>query len=545
MYKKISVAASRPESYDIRGSAFQSLHIPPVLRLPPELLLEIFFILSNEQVSIPPVLTQIPWVLGRVCSLWRSISRNDARLWGCPQVEWGSELPFCKIERAFSILPPAVRLSVKVMERGASNSHTDFKLLIPYLHRCRILDFFAGINSFRDFWSASIPQNSFTDLYELSLRIYDVTREQRIASATKWESMAGLLHTANQLRSVSLSSELSWSPILFWMGIRWNQLTHLYVQGMSDIPALYNVLCQCDSLVLLSLGTISFYDLAFPGTLSPYKSVPESIEDLHLDHLRNLHVSGQRGRSWIPPLHNWGCLTHLSLPHSYPADYLQDLLQKCVNLTRLSFHSPSDFPLEPFSLLSVRTLEIMNSSYGRLPFSRLVLPSLEELSISDHARLDLSGVSEMLEHSRCPLSYFLLESLSCSVIPRDFLLSMSSVNSKSIAVLFPVGIFSAHILDEIGLGTLLPKFSELVCIPESVDAMLDMLEARIDWQVQQCSSSPERMCMRISTGYKNLSGDQSSRLENLHLRVPSHMDMRILINIHCSFAYKWSITFSE
>ncbi|KAG6898675.1 hypothetical protein C0993_005240 [Termitomyces sp. T159_Od127] len=525
------VAVVKHESYDVRKSAFQRLRVTLHLRLPPEILLEIFLILANDDISIPPVLTQIPWVLGRVCSRWRSITRSDARLWGCPQVEWTSKPPVHKIERAFNVLPPVVRLSLRIRQEPDFNSHNNLKFLIPYIHRCKVLDLSACMNSFDDFWLTPMPHNAFANLYQLSLHIDDITRPgERIISGTNWGDMAGLLRMASQLRSLSISSNWSWSPVLLSMGIPWNQLTHLYVQGVSDIPALYKVLRQCSSLVRLYLVT-----------LSAYKSVPKFSNDLHLDHLLDLHVSGYSRPSWIPQLHNWECLTDLTLSHPYHADDLQDMLHKCVNLAHLSFHPPGDFPLEPLPLPSIRTIRMKNSSYGGLPFSRLVLPSLEELYIFDRARLDLIGVCDMLENSQCPLSYFFFNALSSSVIPRDFLLSISSVTSQSITALFPLGKFSAHVLNDIGLGILLPKFDKLVCIPDSVEAMLDMLEARINWQVQHWTPGPKTL--HISTGYKNVSAIEAERLNNLHLRVPTHIDMKILVDLNYEFTYKWSITF--
>ncbi|KAG6835669.1 hypothetical protein H0H93_015907, partial [Arthromyces matolae] len=51
--------------------------------LPPELLLIIFDLTSlyTPSVALPPILSQFPWVLGRVCSSWRRVSRSMRNLW--------------------------------------------------------------------------------------------------------------------------------------------------------------------------------------------------------------------------------------------------------------------------------------------------------------------------------------------------------------------------------------------------------------------------------------------------------------------------------
>lgn len=522
-HENIPVAVA---SHDILNPAFQESHVSLDLRFPSELLLEIFLMLSDKEVTLPPILTQSPWVLGRVCSRWRSISRSDPRLWGCPLVSRTSDL--YKPGRAFSILPPVVPLSLRV--------HRYFRFLIPYLHRCKVLDMSAHMSSFDDFWLAPIPHNAFNNLYHLSLHIDDsVNLQNPFTSRTKWGSAAGVLRMASQLRSVSISSYSSWSSIFLSMGIPWNQLTHLQFEGLSDIPAFYKVLRQCNSLVRLNLRTFSSYD-----------SHPELSNELQLDHLHLsvLQVSGYGDRpSWIPPLHNWECLTNLVLSYSYPADYLQDMLQKCKNLAHLSFQPPRDFPLIPLSLPSIRTISMVISSSGHLSLSNLVLPSLENLTICDFADMDLSYVCVMLENSQCHLSNFVLRSHSPSVIPRDFLLSISSVASESIEVLMPEGRFSTHILNDMALGTLLPKFVKLVCIPDSVEAMLEMLEARVDWQVQHWDDGPKTLY--ISTGHKNMSVLETERFNNLHLRVPNNMDMKIQLDINYSFCYRWCVMFQS
>ncbi|KAG6861644.1 hypothetical protein C0995_013646 [Termitomyces sp. Mi166 len=111
--------------HDHEGEQAQ-IALAPYERLPEDLLLKIFLYLS-EEVSLPPVFTQFPWILGRVCSYWRSISRNDSRLWGCLAFKLPSQSNY------LPILPPGARISIEYA------SDSNFDLLLPVLNRCKIL----------------------------------------------------------------------------------------------------------------------------------------------------------------------------------------------------------------------------------------------------------------------------------------------------------------------------------------------------------------------------------------------------------------------
>ncbi|KAG6835019.1 hypothetical protein H0H93_005558 [Arthromyces matolae] len=61
--------------------------------LPPDILEQIFLLaaVAHTHVDIPPILSQLPWVLGRVCSLWRRVSQSMPILWRTEIVYFGSK----------------------------------------------------------------------------------------------------------------------------------------------------------------------------------------------------------------------------------------------------------------------------------------------------------------------------------------------------------------------------------------------------------------------------------------------------------------------
>ncbi|KAG6908982.1 hypothetical protein DXG01_002471 [Tephrocybe rancida] len=59
--------------------------IAPLKRLPEELLREVFLDLipggESKTITMPPDVSEIPWMLGHVCSSWRRVSRSMPELW--------------------------------------------------------------------------------------------------------------------------------------------------------------------------------------------------------------------------------------------------------------------------------------------------------------------------------------------------------------------------------------------------------------------------------------------------------------------------------
>ncbi|KAJ7608991.1 hypothetical protein FB45DRAFT_762607, partial [Roridomyces roridus] len=53
----------------------------PLRRMPPEVLAEIFMSTLPEEYKEPAKIDQSPWVLGRVCSRWRTIALSIPSLW--------------------------------------------------------------------------------------------------------------------------------------------------------------------------------------------------------------------------------------------------------------------------------------------------------------------------------------------------------------------------------------------------------------------------------------------------------------------------------
>ncbi|PBK59674.1 hypothetical protein ARMSODRAFT_966727 [Armillaria solidipes] len=109
--------------------------LAPIRRLPRETLLQIFGLASSDI----PNPHDAPWILGEVCSTWRSISRSCPSLW--------TRIYISTLKRNYStFLDKYISLSVHLpihmsVERHLDHSHTDIlRCLVLHLERWSVLE---------------------------------------------------------------------------------------------------------------------------------------------------------------------------------------------------------------------------------------------------------------------------------------------------------------------------------------------------------------------------------------------------------------------
>ncbi|KAG6860323.1 hypothetical protein C0995_012681 [Termitomyces sp. Mi166 len=229
--KEIDGAVARHDTrrsyYDIK---VPELPLSPVRQLPPEILSEIFVLLS-ETIKVPPKLTQVPLILGRVCSRWRTISRRDPRLWGHPTIDLNdasiNSIEF--LERALDIFPPAVHIDLHCFEKGVNPKGLD-----RYLNRCRLIALGGTVKFINDIFQ-SAPRNAFQNLVIIHLSIHRF-----------------IIGSKNSQGSVS-GPALAWGHLLSAIHLEELKLDMCWMGGEFQIESLNSLGSLCGQLRVLKI----------------------------------------------------------------------------------------------------------------------------------------------------------------------------------------------------------------------------------------------------------------------------------------------------
>ncbi|KAG6828327.1 hypothetical protein H0H92_008391, partial [Tricholoma furcatifolium] len=439
-------------------SIAEKVTVPSYQYFPAELLAQIFAYLV-EEVLVPPVMNQSLWCLGRVCSWWRSVSRGNRRLWGCPKIDL-EDMPAEDLESILPLFPSATHFTL------ICTPYCRISDIRAYLHRCEALEYDGDIKYFDRLLKSTSP-DSFRNLRSALIDLR--TRGNVTATSDKsWTFRRALLPASSQLRQLDLIAAINvTADILASLGLPWSQLKALRLDVKLNLNELHSFLGQCTAVHDLCVfidQTHALGDLQDPNL------------ELHLPDLQRLELFGVGMTKFIPLIHNWQPITHLRLTGgNIPAAQLHGILEQSKHLEELMVLLPPSFPFSAIRLPVLHSLRIVNRIDSSEPLRNFILPRLDRLYI--FLLLDLVGVHEMLVASQCfpsSLSVRLRSGTSAQFL-RAFFAAAPKVSTLDTGR----AILDAYILHDIGAGLLLPHLTSLTGSFDSVDAVLAMISARL------------------------------------------------------------------
>ncbi|KAG6897862.1 hypothetical protein C0992_010000 [Termitomyces sp. T32_za158] len=439
--------------------------LAPHKRLPPELLSEVFLhcISTTSSYSTPPNTTAAPWVLGQVCAGWRTVSRADPRLWRPTKISIYDKLPR-HLAHACELLPSVARLAVTFNGPAALLTTA----LIPNLWRIQDLTLRMTIAGYDEFF-LNVSPDHFVALQSADFSVIDGASEN---TALRWERPGGIFNLASRLRQVKI--ETAGEFPVSKLGIPFERIASLNISGVKELNT-QEVIC-----ILRDCPWLESIDVSF----SPYDT--DALErTLYLPRLQSLRVRHHLP-SHFQHLNIWDNLSSLNLLSVLNLDWctLSAILKRSENLTELHCHCPEADTMTPsilnLPLPSLRKLSLTNVIDTWL-FDSLIVPSLQELLIqSSRGPLDPIAIRNLLVRSGTRLLVFWFQSThpQQTTSPRGFRDLLEAIPSA-------VHVEDTHtLLDEtlskdIGSGVLLPHLEFLRCWPETQEAFLDMVEARV------------------------------------------------------------------
>ncbi|KAG6816684.1 hypothetical protein H0H87_003935 [Tephrocybe sp. NHM501043] len=440
--------------------------LAPHKRLASELLSEIFLhclSATTLTLSTPPTPKDAPWILGQVCARWRRVSRADSRLWLQTKISL-YDRPSSHLARACELLPPAARLSVTYCGSSALLSTA----LLPYLWRIQDLILRMGVTDYNEFLRITSP-GDFVALQSADLHVTDGKPGNMILC----DQVDGLFQQAKGFRRLKVEAAGGFRITTF--DIPLGQLTSLNLSGVIglDTQTLFTILRDCHQLEQL--------DLAF----APHDS-PSIEEPFYLPRLQNLRVRGH-----LPTIFEksvvWENIAYLNLASvtNLDSQILFALLKESINLTELHCRASEKGAVTNLSgshalLPRLKKLALTNVIDTWI-FESLIVPSLKELHIHSTELSLPPAVREMIVQSGAKILSFWFQSTQA----RPAGAPANTIHELLAAIPSAVHFDDTHsILDlaamrDIATGTLLPHVEYLRCWPNTQEAFLDMVEARV------------------------------------------------------------------
>ncbi|KAG6846928.1 hypothetical protein H0H93_011049, partial [Arthromyces matolae] len=228
--------------------------------LPPEVLSDIFLYClptpsthttmndSSTSLRLPPKPTDAPWVLGRVCSTWRAISRADSRLW--PQTKISIyDRPSPHLKRVCELLPTVAKLSVTFCGPPALAKTA----LLPYLRRIQKLTIRMGIVGYVGLFGMVSPLD-FAGLQSIDLSIVERSSEND-TQGLRHADVDGIFKLASQLKQVKIEAAARGFPIAS-LGFPLGKITSLDISGVKelDTPTVFSILQHSHNLEDLNVS---------------------------------------------------------------------------------------------------------------------------------------------------------------------------------------------------------------------------------------------------------------------------------------------------
>ncbi|KAG6916368.1 hypothetical protein DXG01_007205 [Tephrocybe rancida] len=454
---------------DAQEERVRKYHIAlaPHKRLAPELLSEIFLhclpTTTACTFSIPPKVSDAPWVLGQVCAGWRAITRADSRLWRPTKISI-YDRPSPHLSRACELLPAVAKLSVTYCGPPALLPTA----LIPYLCRIQDLNLRMGIAGYHELFQAISPLD-FAALQTANFNVIDGARSDKMLCGGP---AGGSFKHATMFHQLKVESGGGFplSPLDLPLG----KFTSLNIGGVKelDTQAVFSILRDCHRLEQLDVRFLP----EIPGCAEEPLYLPR-LQSLRVYH--HLPVAFQQSGVW----ENLSYLNLLSA-ENLGSHMLSVILKQSVNLTQLYSRAPEKGVMTPVGDLRLPRLCKLSLTHvsDTWLFESLVVPSLKELHIqSTHVPFYPPAIRNMIVCSGAQLSSFWLQSLQSQGHTRiesgfrEFLEAIPSARHVDDAH----SLLDDEALRSIAAGKLLPHLEHLRCWPETQETFLDMAEARV------------------------------------------------------------------
>ncbi|KAG6827478.1 hypothetical protein H0H92_011609 [Tricholoma furcatifolium] len=361
----------------------------PIDTLSAELLLEIFSLssmLENWPITLPYGTYLLPWVLGRVCSKWRALSRAETHLWGSIRItinRKGCPVTPEEVARFFEVLPPSVLVAFRFF------CPNDVKrYLAPHLSRCHCLKIYGTVDLYEELLG-NLPQNAFANLCEVAFGLESpgMNVEKLAVWDASWASTASQWAMADNLHTVSFACDTldpEISMALLSIPLPWHQIeTFQTVLFMDNDPSvLWAYLRKCRGIFQLNLKVR-------PGCLLDALPGPS----IDLPDLCEVNIFGPTSPNLLPE-HSWRNLTTLELscsdvdegeirpePHE-----VQRILQLCTYLEvliikALAFDNRETFPVIKLQLPFLLSLSVLIEDEWSLNACLIHAPALEDLNL--------------------------------------------------------------------------------------------------------------------------------------------------------------------
>ncbi|KAG6919071.1 hypothetical protein DXG01_009324 [Tephrocybe rancida] len=454
--------------------------LSPQKRLPQEVLARIFTtaIEGVEDVLFPVDLSQVHWIILRVCSRWRMIARAEPRLWRSMSIqtsETSRERVSLSVSQAESFLqeflPASGRVSFTLILPMYSSLGLR-TLVVPYMPRMKKLHL-----TFPETECNSIDKispQSFTPIEDLSFSIC-----RRNTRAIHFFSHLQLFRFTKRLRALSLSHEYHYSSS--WLSaiirnplIPFHQLKHLDLLNLQRalFADLLDLLRPCRSLESL-----------LPPRCEPARPPYPDEDDDILPKLVSLTMKTLTIRRL--PL-TWRRLTTLNVTVKDSFDDLVSVLRYSSSLEILSLDFIAESPNKTISLISFDHLRIIsilgNQKWWIL--SQLKVPQLAEIHMhnimnNEDDHLGAAVIPDLISRSGCSLRVLSYDQSRRPIEPEDGFRQLLDSVPTLVELSMPGVVFDGYLLQAITEGELLPQLKCFKFSISSVDDFIYFIEAQV------------------------------------------------------------------
>ena len=292
----------RRRQYPVYVSRLQTA-LAPHKDLPSEVLSEIFLkcFFFDDYRGIVPVThfrrgPLFPWVLGQVCSRWRQIVLNDARLWASisfsgydPRSVWMLQEAFKRSGRS--------PLRLDVCGRLDTSEYFVRDVTCPEAHRITHLRLNVSSEIFYDF--LCLPPGLFIALEEVSVE----TSVKSRAAALHGVPNPSVFRGSFRLQNIEIMAPFELLPptFLLLLGLSWHTLTHIdFLSIPIQLSIALTAVSQCTSLrgCCLALTADSFLKVVSPAASI---RLPQLQSLLIQEYERNPDVLGEFLRPLMLP----------------------------------------------------------------------------------------------------------------------------------------------------------------------------------------------------------------------------------------------------
>ncbi|KAG6812801.1 hypothetical protein H0H92_000434 [Tricholoma furcatifolium] len=442
-----------------------SQQIPPIERIPPEILSNIFVVACNQPLLLPFDGRQIHWVIGCVCEKWKAISLSEPLLWNDLNMctEYDVEEDRAELIQGLKEIAPLSNGSLSLyLYYGDHEPDTLTQIILPYLPRVRSLAL--SIPYFTTAELSSFPPESFMSLEEFTLSPFHRRQSQGESDIFQHLEVFSCMKNLTKL-AIHLSSHHSGIDNLVQTKfIPWNQLTELQISQVQDIEGLLCTLRLCGSLVHLMCGPASDLDeISFPSaTMDP---ILPRLKSLTLRRYLYLPLYWERLKTLYISTDTW--------------ESLYNVLQRTASLEKLTISLPDSLLTRPTSicrLQSLETLEIVTMPGWMAEYFEL--PQLSELR-QLRGPMSLAGeiqIHDLISRSSCLLRKLVSQTLQYPSIHETSWYTLFASQPTLREIHLPNVTLDEITSNGIAGGSILPALRVLYVKVESLTSFVDMVE---------------------------------------------------------------------